>query len=90
MLSTAFMQHNWCGQHKLETIAKDIHKDTNTLIYHARSFDKRKGHNKTVSHDFLLQHPQHASPRKKQKINTASSGHTDEINEEEYEQQQQH
>ena len=39
--ATGFMSHANCGVHKLTVVAKDIHKHTNTLIFHKRSFDRR-------------------------------------------------
>ena len=72
MISSTFNQHGWCGEHKQKTIAKDIHKDTKTHIYHTRLFDKREGRNNTICQDFLLPHTQHAAPRKKRKLNSST------------------
>ena len=51
-LSTGFMQHSICGVHKWTTVAKDIHKSTNTLMYHKKVYDSR--HIKSES--FMMTH----------------------------------
>ena len=40
-LSTGFTQHSICGVHKWTAVAKDIHRDTNTLMFHKKVYDKR-------------------------------------------------
>ena len=54
--ATGFMSHANCGLHKLTVVAKDIHKHTNTLIFHRRSFDRRCERNVVRSKDYLLPH----------------------------------
>ena len=51
-VSTGFMQHSICGVHKWTTVAKDIHKSTNTLMYHKKVYDSR--HIKSES--FMMTH----------------------------------
>ena len=56
-LTTGFMQHGICGLHKWTIIAKDIHKDTNTLMYHKREYDSRDVTNNIIkSHDYMMIH----------------------------------
>ena len=50
------MSHANCGVHKLTVVAKDIHKQTNTLIFHKRSFDRRYEKDIVRSKDYLLPH----------------------------------
>ena len=50
------MSHANCGLHKLTIVAKDIHKRTNTLIFHKRSFDRRYEKDVVRSKDYLLPH----------------------------------
>ena len=50
------MSHANCGLHKLTVVAKDIHKHTNTLIFHKRSFDRRYEKDVVRSKDYLLPH----------------------------------
>ena len=54
--ATGFMSHANCGLHKLTVVAKDIHKQTNTLIFHKRSFDRRCERDIVRSKDYLLPH----------------------------------
>ena len=54
--ATGFMSHANCGLHKLTVVAKDIHKQTNTLIFHKRSFDRRYEKDIVRSKDYLLPH----------------------------------
>ena len=54
--ATGFMSHANCGLHKLTVVAKDIHKHTNTLIFHKRSFDRRYEKDVVPSKDYLLPH----------------------------------
>ena len=54
--ATGFMSHANCGLHKLTVVAKDIHKHTNTLIFHKRSFDRRYEKHVVRSKDYLLPH----------------------------------
>ena len=54
--ATGFMSHANCGLHKLTVVAKDIHKQTNTLIFHKRSFDRRCEKDIVRSKDYLLPH----------------------------------
>ena len=54
--ATGFMSHANCGLHKLTVVAKDIHKHTNTLIFHKRSFDRRYEKDVVRSKDYLLPH----------------------------------
>ena len=54
--ATGFMSHAKCGLHKLTVVAKDIHKHTNTLIFHKRSFDRRYEKDVVRSKDYLLPH----------------------------------
>ena len=54
--ATGFMMHANCGLHKLTVVAKDIHKQTNTLIFHKRSFDRRYEKDIVRSKDYLLPH----------------------------------
>ena len=61
--ATGFMQHANCGLHKLTVVAKDIHKQTNTLIFHKRSFDRRYEKDIVRSKDYLLPHHSRGAPR---------------------------
>ena len=61
--ATGFMQHANCGLHKLTVVAKDIHKQTNTLIFHKRSFDRRYEKDIVRSKDYLLPHHSGGAPR---------------------------
>ena len=54
--ATGFMSHANCGLHRLTVVAKDIHKHTNTLIFHKRSFDRRYEKDVVRSKDYLLPH----------------------------------
>ena len=54
--ATGFMSHANCGLHKLTVVAKDIHKHTNTLIFHKRSFDRQYEKDVVRSKDYLLPH----------------------------------
>ena len=51
-VSTGFMHHSICGVHKWTTVAKDIHKSTNTLMYHKKVYDSQ--HIKSES--FMMTH----------------------------------
>ena len=57
------MSHANCGLHKLTVVAKDIHKQTNTLIFHKRSFDRRYEKDIVRSKDYLLPHHSGGAPR---------------------------
>ena len=61
--ATGFMSHANCGQHKLTVVAKDIHRQTNTLIFHKRSFDRRYEKDIVRSKDYLLPHHSVGAPR---------------------------
>ena len=61
--ATGFMSHANCGLHKLTVVAKDIHKQTNTLIFHKRSFDRRYEKDIVRSKDYLLPHHSGGAPR---------------------------
>ena len=61
--ATGFMSHANCGLHKLTVVAKDIHKQTNTLIFHKRSFDRRHEKDIVRSKDYLLPHHSGGAPR---------------------------
>ena len=61
--ATGFMSHANCGLHKLTVVAKDIHKQTNTLIFHKRSFDRRYEKDVVRSKDYLLPHHSGGAPR---------------------------
>ena len=61
--ATGFMSHANCGLHKLTVVAKDIHKQTNTLIFHKRSFDRRYEKDIVRSKDYLLPHHSGGTPR---------------------------
>ena len=61
--ATGFMSHANCGLHKLTVVAKDIHKQTNTLIFHKRSFDRRYEKDIVRSKDYLLPHHSGGVPR---------------------------
>ena len=54
--ATGFMSHANCGLHKLTVVAKDIHKQINTLIFHKRSFDRCHEKGIVRSKDYLLPH----------------------------------
>ena len=54
--ATGFVSHANCGLHKLTVVAKDIHKQTNTLIFHKRSFNRRYEKDIVRSKDYLLPH----------------------------------
>ena len=55
-LTTGFMQHAVCGLHKVTIVAKDIHKNTNTLMFHKREYDSRRDTNIIKSQDYMLTH----------------------------------
>ena len=61
--ATGFMSHANCGLHKLTVVAKDIHKQTNTLIFHKRPFDRRYEKDIVRSKDYLLPHHSGGAPR---------------------------
>ena len=61
--ATGFMSHANCGLHKLTVVAKDIHKQTSTLIFHKRSFDRRYEKDIVRSKDYLLPHHSGGAPR---------------------------
>ena len=61
--ATGFMSHANCGLHKLTVVAKDIHRQTNTLIFHKRSFDRRYEKDIVRSKDYLLPHHSGGAPR---------------------------
>ena len=61
--ATGFMSHANCGLHKLTVVAKDIHKQTNTLIFHKRSFDRRYEKDIVRSKNYLLPHHSGGAPR---------------------------
>ena len=53
--ATTFMKHSIkCGGHKQDIVAKDIHTGTNTLIFHARSYNMRHKKDIVRSRDYLL------------------------------------
>ena len=91
-LTTGFMQHSICGLHKQTTVARDIHRNTNTLMFHKRDYDSR-GHRDIVhSHDYMMSHnpgkdpfaeknpkqraPKQVSPQKRKKKNDSNSAKT--------------
>ena len=43
-----------CGGHKQDIVAKDIHTGTNTLIFHARSYNIHHKKDVVRSRDYLL------------------------------------
>ena len=52
---TTFMKHSpTCGSHKQDIVAKDIHTGTNTLIFHARSYNIHHKKDIVRSRDYLL------------------------------------
>ena len=55
-LTTGFMQHSICGLHKQTTVARDIHKTTNTLMFHKRDYDSRGDRDIVHSHDYMMTH----------------------------------
>ena len=61
--ATRFMSHANCGLHKLTVVAKDIHKQTNTLIFYKRSFGRRYEKDIVRSKDYLLPHHSGGAPR---------------------------
>ena len=49
------MKHSiTCGGHKQDIVAKDIHTGTNTLIFHARSYNSHRKKDVVRSRDYLL------------------------------------
>ena len=53
--ATTFMKHSInCGGHKQDIVAKDIHTGTNTLIFHARSYNIHHKKDVVRSRDYLL------------------------------------
>ena len=62
-VSTGFMQHSICGLHKWTTVAKDIHKSTNTLMYHKKVYDTRH----IRSESFMMTHNPGKDPNTSQK-----------------------
>ena len=53
--ATTFMKHSIkCGGHKQDIVAKDIHTGTNTLIFHARSYNMHHKKDVVRSRDYLL------------------------------------
>ena len=53
--ATTFMKHSIkCGGHKQDIVAKDIHTGTNTLIFHARSYNMHHKKDIVRSRDYLL------------------------------------
>ena len=53
--ATTFMKHSiTCGGHKQDIVAKDIHTGTNTLIFHARSYNMHHKKDVIRSRDYLL------------------------------------
>ena len=50
------------GSHKITVVAKDIHKHTDTLIFHKRSFDRRHKKDIVRSKDYLLPHHPGGTP----------------------------
>ena len=53
--ATTFMNHSIkCGGHKRDIVAKDIHTGTNTLIFHARSYNMHHKKDVVRSRDYLL------------------------------------
>ena len=69
-LSTGFMQHSICGLHKWTTVAKDIHRSTNTLMYHKRVYDRRG----IRSDNFMMTHNPGKDPSST--VAKQSSSHT--------------
>ena len=55
-LTTGFMQHSICGLHKQTTVARDIHKNTHTLMFHKRDYDSRGDRDIVHSHDYMMSH----------------------------------
>ena len=53
--ATTFMKHSIkCGGHKQDIVAKDIHTGTNTLMFHARSYNMHHKKDIVRSRDYLL------------------------------------
>ena len=53
--ATTFMKHSInCGGHKQDIVARDIHTGTNTLIFHARSYNIHHKNDVVRSRDYLL------------------------------------
>ena len=61
------MQHSICGLHKWTTVAKDIHKSTNTLMYHKKVYDTRH----IRSESFMMTHNPRKDPNTSQKSSSS-------------------
>ena len=66
-VSTGFMQHSICGLHKWTTVAKDIHKSTNTFMYHKKLYDTRH----IRSESFMMTHNPGKDPNTSQKSSSS-------------------